>query len=1150
MQFINTQYKVIDLEKEDKYGSTFLIEDTTRSHLIKNMRVLNVQKETQEFIEYMKLNLYDYKNFNHINLAEFFFFNKINVIDRKPVVTEKYYFTYEHLKGEKLFEFVKGKSFEVLLDIAVQLCTVIKYLHLRGYLLCNINTEELIVVQDKQKNILKISSIPYIEGTQTSLMLDKDNINFKSPEVMQDEKYTRLSDIYLIGVILFYIFNGKYVEDSHFREDLSQFSVNNSVENNNIKKIIRKCTALRPTDRYSAVEQIADDINIKFNKDFNIIDKRYIQVLPRYMTKLVSRENYINRIINNIKGYLYDNKRNRVTLVKGDIGTGKCSFLTYTSYRLEQEGICVVIDRLNENLRSNFYIITYLIKEVIKYLDKELIDKYANDLSKIIPELMGSTSQQVMNNILEKQNKVRLIYRLGNFLLEAATKHPFVVIINSFEWIDEDSHAVLDYIIKNENKGKLYFIISVDKETIEEFGENKNLYSSLGQCENTDTIELTNFNINETAEYIRLLLGMDKAPLDFATNIYKETEGNPNYIYEIIYLLYVNNYIYVDNKGEWTFSNVDLNSIKLSINIDEIILNKINRLNTVQKEIIKVMSVFNTAASIDILADLLEIKEEELFNILNYLTSINILSRKVDDWGISFDFSSINLKKSIYEKVSPEDKLEYHKKVSYKLESKFERENRENKDELIYHMTKANRYDEAIAHLLLSAEKMISSNLINQAIQFLEQTYSLFEKREINSKKIIVCSKLGDLYEQLGEYERAEYFYDVVENIALVLDDKKILVDVYIRKFSLLYKLNYNKSCIKYAINAKRILRTINYTEGLYELIISLADVSLYRRKYSSYLKILENLLADTSLHRNELYYARFLGSYGRYLYHKSRYEESLKALFKSADLLEKVGGYKYLPPVLNSIGVIYADYYNDVNRSREYYEKCLSISQKMNNLRTVGNCYNNLAEIYRMEDRYTETIEYYNKALDVVRISKNLYFKVLLYENLVLVYMAMEDYKKASEYINDCKDLLDQLKDTGNLNEYLYRCEAEFNYYIGDLEEAKTYAQKAVEMCISWGVSVDLEADYIRLLAEAKLDESSKFETHMGFCTKTFGDNLYKLGRVACVRLAEIYAAKNLLNEAARFLELGRSYTAKIDTEVLRLEYEYIDIIVVPLHL
>ena len=1140
MQLINTQYKVINISNEDNYGSTVIVEDMLRGHLLKKLRIINLQRETEEFIEYMKANLYDYWGLWHPNLAEFYFFNKVTAIDTKPVVANKFYLTYEYFNGEVLFDFARDKDFNTILELMTQLCAAIKFLHLRGFLLCTINPDELVVTRDGGKNMLKITATPYIDGTDRLVMFDKNNNYFKSPEAFQYGKYSRLSDIYLIGAVMLHAFSREKAESSNFREALAKFRTDDDPRLEAVKEIIRKCTELKPTDRYTAVEQIVEDINKKLSTDFNIIDKNYIQKLPSHMTKLVSRESHIRKILSNVKGRLFEDKPVRVTVVKGGMGTGKATFLKNLSFRLEQEGIKVYTNKLHEEVYYSFYLITSVIKGIIRNFDKEFIDKYASDISLVVPEIGGNASGSVYNSVLKQEDKVRLIYRLGNFLLEAANKYPFAITVSGFEWADEDSLSVLNYVLKSENKGKIYLIPSIDIQASEENSKFSDLYNSLFAMGYADHIELSNFNINETAEYIRLLLGTDKAPLDFAANIYKETEGNPKYIYEIMNLLFSRNYIYVNDAGEWVLTNIDFNNINLSFNIDEIALIKLSKLDVLQNEVLRVISIFSTAVSSDILEEMLNINNEKLYELLNKLDDTNILSRKVDDWGISYDFSSINLKKSLYEKIPSGDKLEYHKKASFILERKFEKENRENKDELIYHMTKANRLEDAINQLMSSAEKMISSNLLSQAVQFLEQTYSLLPKDVVSDEKIEVCLRLGDLYEQLGSFIRSLYFYEIAENILIETKESKLLCDVYVKKSNLLYRMGDKKGSIEYAMKAKRTLKGIDYPEGLYELAVNLYDLMSFKRKYSSYIGIMETILASIDREKYKCAYARLLSSYGRQICNKGRYEEGFPMLMQSVGILEELGAYKYLPAVLNNIGVVYTDYFNDMQKSREYYEKSILICQKTNDLYIMEKCYNNHAETYRIEDKYKEAIEYYNKALDVVRVSQNLTMKTLLYINMITVCTCIEDYKRACDYINSSEDLLNNIKDSGNFNQFYYQYLSEFYYEMGYNELAREYSQKAVDMCISWGITENLEAKLVAILSEIKLSDAVDYQREMGFVQRVYAENLYKLGRAACVRFVHIYTDKGLKQQAEQFFQLGLSYRDKIETDVLKYEYLY----------
>ena len=1141
MRLINAKYKVIDISNEDDYGSTVVVEDTRRGHMLKSLRIINHQKETQKFINYMKFNMSEYRNLNHPNLIDFYFFNRVLEIDTKPVVADKYYYTYEHFNGVSIFDYVKNQDFDILLDIVVQLCSLVKYLHTKGFLLCSVKVNELFIVHGEEKASLKVSRLPYIQGTERSVMFDRESNCFMSPEVFQFGDYTKASDIYLVGVLMFYIFSKINIEGSNFKDDLKRFGITKDNRIVQITEIIKRCTALKPGDRYESVGKIVGDINKKLNRNFNIIDKKYYQRLPRYNTRLVSREHHLVRVLESAKEYLYGNRfQPKAIVIKGLIGTGKSVFIKAADYRLEQEGFSVVFSTLKEEESYSFHYIVMAIKEIMRNTEKEIIDRYIADISYIIPEITNISSDPISSSVIRQEDKVRLTYRLGNFILEASSKRPFIMAVGGFDYIDEDSLSVMNYIMRSEGKGKVFFLFGIGTQSIEENARLKEFYDSLREIGYIESIELGNLNIKETEEYLRLLLGMDKPFLDFAARIYKETEGNPKLIYEIIYFLFMNNHIYIDDNGEWVLSKIDLSSFNLSFNISDMILNKISKLSPTQKEIVRMVSIFNTAVSSDTLRKMLGIGMDKLEAQLSYLDSINILSKKVDDWGISFDFSSINLKKSIYERIPQEAKLKSHLTASYILEDKFNKENRENRDELIFHMTKAMRYKEAIEYLMNSAEKMISSNLTSQAIQFLLQSYNMFTAEDVSNEKMIVCSKLGKLYEHMGEYGKSMRFYNEAESLAGKANNLIMLIDIYIKRFSLSYRTDDKRGAIAYAVKAKRLLKSIPYTEGLYELIISLNDIMLNKHKYNSYIRILENLMRTIDIEKHGCFYARAMVTYGKIICSRNRYKEGLAMLMKGMDMLEKLSEYRYIPNVLNSIGNIYTDYYNDIPKAREYYEKCLNVSQKLNDLSGIEKSYNNLAELNRIEDQYGQAIEYYNRAMETVRISQNTMMEALLNINLIIAGIEMEDFKKAAAYIGSSEEMLNNLKDSGNFSMYLHHHRAEFFYAVGEYEKAQEYAQKSVDMCITWGITENYEAHFVKLLSEIQLNGNLDFERDSAFLDKVFTENLYKLGRIACVKLAEIYISRGMQERGAELLNKGLNYVSKIDTDMLRLRYEY----------
>lgn len=1136
MQLINSQYRIIEVLEEDKYGSKYLVQDIHKDNFIKKMRVIENTAETAAFIDYMKANFFDYINIIHPNIIRCYYFNRVRVINTKPIVSNKFYYTYENIEGQNLFDYVMGKDIEELLDLCVQLLSAVKYLHLRGFVLCSINPNDIYVVLNEDKKQIKIAAFPYAIYTDNSVIINKDNSYFKSPESLQFGQYDKGSDIYLLGIILYHIFSGENIEKSIFNANGIDLLLNPNAKE--LFRVIQKCTASNSSARYTSIDAIIEDINGIFNKSFSIIDKKHIETLPMFSTKLVARENFLKRLIQNIRSYFYENKSIKLSAITGDFGTGKGALTNLFMTRLNFEGEYAVYTALNKDSTEDYSGIRDIIKKILKYADKDLTEKYYDQLCKLIPEL--AKREKVASLVIgeEDDESYKMAYRLGNFILETSLKWPFVIIIKNYDYIDEQSKKIINYVMRSQDKGKVCFVVSFYDEISHE--NVINYFKPQLQNSEIDIIQLSNFNIYETAEAIRILLGMGKAPIDFAAKLYRETEGNPYLVYKTIYAIFLDKHIYVDDKGNWVLNNVDFSKINLSVNIDEISQNKINKLDPAKRKVLDIISIFNTAMSIDILESMSGINLEELLSILESLIYLNILSRRMDDWGITYDFTSMSLKKTVYESIDEYTAFKYHEKASKILEKKYFLEKRENKDELIYQMSKSGRCAEAVDYLIISANDMIKKNLLSQAIQFLKQGYDLLDKDEICPRKTEVSIKLGDLYYQIGENNKCLRYYKIAEKNAQVFGDKRLLSDIYIKMIYVNYKRNDIKKCLEYSRLAKKEIKSIQYKEGMLDLILALSDLMIYRRKLTSLIGIIETVLKELNKD-NKYYYGMLMSAYGRALYRKSRYEEAIKALNQSIETLEELQEYEGLVAAMSAMGTIYSEYYNDIKKAKEYFEKTLIICQRINNIPYMMLSYNNLAEIYRIEDLYNESLVYYNKALDLAERYPNIYIQSILYVNCAMVSMEMQNYKRYIQYMDKAKSVIFTYKDSGDAINHYYINEAIFFYLMGLYKDALNYSQKSVNVSESWGISIDSDLALVNILCKAKLYGEMNFCKLKDFCISIFENKSYKVSRLACHKIAELYIDQNNYDEAKSFLELSERFKEFIDTPYLDIVYKYL---------
>ena len=190
------------------------------------------------------------KEFNYLNqinhpniLKAYCYINDKNeyVMEYCDFTLKKYYDLYNSNK-EKL-------SFEHRKDIAKQFLSALSYLHSKDILHRDISYNNILLKQyDNELLLVKISDFGLIKEKESDLTSTGTELKgtIKDDTLDNFKNYNIKNEIYVIGVILFYIFTGKQ---------------NLVLDNSDLSKIIKKCIDRDYSKRYDNVNQIIEDIN-------------------------------------------------------------------------------------------------------------------------------------------------------------------------------------------------------------------------------------------------------------------------------------------------------------------------------------------------------------------------------------------------------------------------------------------------------------------------------------------------------------------------------------------------------------------------------------------------------------------------------------------------------------------------------------------------------------------------------------------------------------------------------------------------------------------------------------------------------------------------------------------------------------------------
>ncbi len=266
---INNRYKLI--KKIGKGGSSLVYKaiDTiseTKEKIIA-IKILSPSDDKEKY----NLNIKRLKREVEI-LSELKGNNIVKIYDYN-FSDNNYYIVMEYLEGSTLKQIINKRKFEIneSLDIIIQIAKCISQIHKQNIIHRDIKPENIIYLDSSQIKILDLG-ISFKED-QTENITEEGNIigsmSYIAPEIVDNKKPTKNSDIYSLGIILYELLAGKLpyggksgveIARKHLEARFPEIMKINPKVNNEISSIIANACNKDPSKRYKDIDKFILEI--------------------------------------------------------------------------------------------------------------------------------------------------------------------------------------------------------------------------------------------------------------------------------------------------------------------------------------------------------------------------------------------------------------------------------------------------------------------------------------------------------------------------------------------------------------------------------------------------------------------------------------------------------------------------------------------------------------------------------------------------------------------------------------------------------------------------------------------------------------------------------------------------------------------------
>lgn len=956
MEIINNRYKIEDIYKKEKNSMIYFASDLFNSNKKILIKIFDVSSKSKNFTDYLINEFIYISSIKHRTLQSIYDFDIIELINNKKTSKKNYFYTKEFIPYNDLESTKEKLSLNDITEVLIQLLELMDYLNFRGENYTYLNPENIFINKSDDNLTIKLNDLVSIKEYENDNIYDEFNINYISNVQKNTFDKSRKNILNSIGRIGEYLLN-TYTSNKRIKHDKEYEKYNHilNVINNmlNIENLIDK----------KDFNELIFDLNKEIHEEY-ITKLRNQRENINYNVKIIGRDNEI-KLINNLTNDIENGNTDiKVLSITGEAGSGKSRFLDEIYYRLRMEGKIIFKTKIDRNSDIELKPIIDIIRGMIKFCDESLIEKYGCELVKIIPEIGYTKEIKPSASLCDDREKLRLYDRISRFLVDCIENQPIFIIFDHFYNADVETLNFINYFINNFNEVPVLFLVSynTEKSINDKISELVDIWTSSKKLLN---INMSKFNLDETALIIKNMLGMDKKPIEFSTRILRDTKGNPRHIEEVIKNLYSNGNLNINCNGIWSTTE-DINDLYIPSNVDEAIEIQLEFIDDDLCSILKVISIFNTSVSMQIISKMMSTDECIIDNILEKLLRNKILDKMVEDWGFTYDFNNIKFKKYILHKLEREDKVNLYHKATDVLEELYLNGNRIYAEELIYHLIMSNQVDKAIDYCIRSAKNMQYLSIHSQAISFWQKALTLLENK-LSIKRVETLFNLGELFDLQGKYNEALKYLNESLQIAKELDSltyiiicKNSIANIYHRKNQLIEAENF-------AREARLLSEQIQYTDGILQSSIIVNRINIANGNNEKVLNDCIKYLYIAEKEHKEGFIGEFLNQIGVIQMILGQYEAAERYLNRSLNNFEKCNDFSGITRVMNNLGLIFSELYCDFDKSIEYMEKGLDISNKHNNFKSQITFLNNIGSSYfDNKHEFHKAKEYFERILEI----------------------------------------------------------------------------------------------------------------------------------------------------------------------------------------
>ena len=296
------------------------------------------------------------------------------------------------------------------------------------------------------------------------------------------------------------------------------------------------------------------------------------------------------------------------------------------------------------------------------------VGAHGSELSRLVPALSSRIPDLPPSKATDSDTERLLLFAAVVGLLTALSQNqPVVLVLDDLQWADKGSLMLLRHLASADPTMRVLILGTYRDSELSDADALLDALAALRRLEGVSRIDLAGLDDTGVMALMEAGAGqpLNDAAVGLAHAIYRETDGNPFFVSEVLRNLVETGAIGQDAEGRWVAED-SLDTAGLPDSVREVIGARVLRLGKEAGRVLSAAAVIGRDFDLDLLARATRTNEEDLLDILDAAAAVALV-REVADSG-RYSFAHALIQHTLYQDLGHNRRARAHGQVAEALE--------------------------------------------------------------------------------------------------------------------------------------------------------------------------------------------------------------------------------------------------------------------------------------------------------------------------------------------------------------------------------------------------------------------------------------------------------------------------------------------------